>query len=200
MPQGFTIQDIAQDTALVMEALKLHGAYVLGISQGGMVAQELAIRHPELVGRLALACCPARPNDALREKVAQWTALAQQQDFPALASTFLTQMYSPTYVKKYKPLFQVLTRKFAPTNLDRFIILIQASLTGDAYDRLPEIRCPAFVIGGALDQVVTKEAMEELAQRLRCPIYLYQSLGHSAFQEAKDFNTRVLDFFAGKTL
>ena len=50
-------------------------------------------------------------------------------------------------------------------------------------------------IAGAKDKIVTARGTEEIAEKLGCPVYMYPEFGHSAYEEAKDFNTRVLDFF-----
>ena len=51
------------------------------------------------------------------------------------------------------------------------------------------------MIGGMQDKVVSKEASEEIAEKLGCKIFMYNDLGHAAYEEAKDFNQRVYDFF-----
>ena len=52
-----------------------------------------------------------------------------------------------------------------------------------------------LVLGGAKDKIVTPQATEEIAGKLGCPVYMYPDLGHFAYEEAKDFNQRILDFF-----
>src|ERR1700684_4592924 len=56
MEEQFTIPQLAEDAAGLMDALELDSAHVLGISMGGMVAQELALAQPERVRTLALGC------------------------------------------------------------------------------------------------------------------------------------------------
>ena len=80
---------------------------------------------------------------------------------------------------------------------ERFIRLARACLTADTYGELDRIHCPVLVLGGREDRVVTAEASEEIAARLGCPIYMYEGLGHSAYEEAPDFNQRALAFLNG---
>ena len=51
-----------------------------------------------------------------------------------------------------------------------------------------------FVIGGQQDKIVSGKASEEIAEKLDCKIYMYENLGHAAYEEAKDFNKRIYDF------
>ena len=55
MPEGYTIRDMANDQALVMRKLGIDQCYLLGVSQGGMISQYLAIDHPDMVIKLILA-------------------------------------------------------------------------------------------------------------------------------------------------
>jgi pimeloyl-ACP methyl ester carboxylesterase len=80
----------------------------------------------------------------------------------------------------------------------RFTLLAESCLHFDASAGLAEIRCPVLVIGGGEDKVIGPGGSEELAEKLGCEIYLYDRLGHAAYEEAKDFNRRVLDFLREK--
>ena len=78
LPEHVTIEEIAEDLALCMEYLHLSDACVLGVSQGGMIAQYLAINHPQLVHRLVLGVTSSRANDSIRENIERWCALVSQ--------------------------------------------------------------------------------------------------------------------------
>lgn len=57
--------------------------------------------------------------------------------------------------------------------------------------------CPALVIGGGCDRIVGSDASLELAAKIKnCELFVYHGLGHGAYEEAKDFNHRVLDFLS----
>lgn len=89
------------------------------------------------------------------------------------------------------PLLTILQK---PKEVQRFVILAKACLTCNTYKVLDRIKCPVFVLGGKQDQVVTGAASEEIAEKLGCRIYMYDRLGHAAYEEAKDFNRIVYDF------
>ena len=78
MPEGYTIRQMAEDQAAVMKALGIEKASVLGVSQGGMIAQYLAADHPEMVEKLVLAVTAPYANDTVKESVGTWIAMAKQ--------------------------------------------------------------------------------------------------------------------------
>lgn len=194
VPKACTIRDLAEDTARAMAQLGLSQADVFGVSQGGMIAQELAIRHPGLVRRLALAVTASRSNETMERAISRWVELAQREDWPAFTVDMMERMCSGTYIKKFRWLFPLLSRMGKPKDSGRFTALAQACLTCDSYWELHKIACPVLVIGARQDQVLTGRASEEMAERLQCEIYMYEGLGHAAYDEARDFNQRVLEF------
>ena len=95
------------------------------------------------------------------------------------------------YVKKYKWLLPFLTSTMKRISLNRFIKHAKACLTCNTYERLQEIKCPVYVIGGKKDQVVTYEGTNEISDLLQCESYYYAQYGHSLYEEAKDYHKRV---------
>ena len=66
LPETYSIREMAADQAAAMKAMGISDAHVLGVSQGGMIAQYLASDHPELVGKLVLAVTAPCVNDSIR--------------------------------------------------------------------------------------------------------------------------------------
>lgn len=194
VPEGCTIWDLAQDSARAMERLGLRRADVIGVSQGGMIAQCMAIDHPHLVRRLVLAVTASRWNAVMEEAVGGWIGMARRGDYRAIVMDMFPRMYSPAYLKRYQWMTPLLTRVGRPKDLSRFAALAEACLTCGAYPELSKIVCPVFVIGGRQDRVVTGEASEEIAAKLGCEIHMYGGLGHAAYEEAPDFNERIFRF------
>jgi pimeloyl-ACP methyl ester carboxylesterase len=194
VPEGYTVKDMATDTAEAMRSLGIKDACVYGVSLGGMVAQYLAIDHPDLVEKLALGVTLSRSNKTVEGAIERWVAFAESDNFGGIVKDMMKVMYSERYVKRYGWLFPLLSKLAVPKNKERFIRLAKSCLTCDTYDMLDKIQCPVLVIGGRQDKIVSGEASEEIAEKLGCSLYMYEDLGHAAYTEAKDFNRRVFDF------
>ncbi len=195
IPEGYTVREIAEDVAEAMRTLDITNADVFGVSQGGMIAQYLAIDHPELVHKLVLGVTLSRNNATVEQVIANWISMAEQGDFDGFVSDMMLKMYSDAYIKKYRLMMPLVAKFSKPKDFGRFIILAKACLTCNSYDELDRIKCPVLVLGGKQDKIVTGEASEEIAERLKCERYMYEDLGHAAYEEAKDFNKRIYEFF-----
>ncbi len=196
IPESCTIRDLADDTARAIELLGISPADVFGVSQGGMIALELAAWYPDLVRKLVLGVTASRCNPVFTDVLHTWIGFAEKQRFDLFAADMIRKMYSPQTAKKYELILPLITRAAKPKDTGRFLALAKSCLTCNAFPVLKKISCPAFVIGGKLDAVVTAEASVEIAQALGCELFLYPDLGHAAYEEAPDFNQRVLQFLA----
>ena len=192
---GITVRDFARDIALSMDDLGLSSADVLGVSQGGMIAQYLAIDRPDLVRKLVLAVTASRSNSKINDAIEKWVSLSEQREWGKLVRDMAERMYSDSYLKRYKIFMPLLAIVQKPKDPMRFSMLSKACLTCDAYRELERIECPVLVLGGSEDKIVGEEASIEISKKLNCDIYIYKGLGHALYEEAKDFNSRVLAFF-----
>ena len=193
--EGYNIREITEDVAYAMKELRISETYVLGVSQGGMIAQYLAINYPELVKRLVLGVTLSRTNETVQHAVETWIQFARNKDMYGFIEDMLLKMYSSQYIKRYRMLIPLMVKMSKKADLNRFIILAKACLTCDTYEELHKIACPVLILGGKQDKVVTGKASEEIAEKLQCDIYMYDELGHAAYEEAKDFNKRIYNFF-----
>ena len=192
--KGYTVEEIAEDICSAMNMLGIKNADVFGVSQGGMIAQYLAINHPELVNRLVLAVTLSKQNETVTMVIENWVEMSESKDYDALVIDMMEKLYSENYLKKYKWLIPIAAKFSKPKDFRRFIILAKACLTCDTYNKLNLIKCPVLVLGGKQDKIVTGKASEEIAEKLNCNIFRYEDLGHAAYEEAKDFNSRIKAF------
>ena len=194
--EGCTIQSMAEDVAAAMETLGISGAYVLGVSQGGMIAQYLAADHPELVKKLLLGVTAPRTNPVLNEAVSSWLAMAESGDLRGVLTKTYDKMYTPAQIKKYRRVIPLMMRFTKFMSIERFADHARALYSMDIGDRLSRIKCPVLVLGAELDMITTAEAARELAETLRCESYIFPDEGHAAYL-SDEFNKRVYSFFIG---
>lgn len=195
LPAGHTTRDMARDIRFAMGRLGMERADVLGISQGGMIAQHLAIEHPQAVSRLVLAVTSSRPNDVLSDTVGRWIKMAREGDYAGLMIDTAERSYTEKKLRQYRQLYPILTRVGRPRDFGRFITQAESCISHDACGALGAIDCPTLVIGGKCDRVVGAQASREIAARVAgSRLLMYEGLGHGAYEEAKDFHARVLAF------
>lgn len=195
MPDGYTIRQMAEDQAQAMKSLGIEKASVLGVSQGGMISQYLAIDHPEMVEKLILAVTAPNANEIVKDAVSTWIDMVNRGDHTALMIDTAERMYSEKYLEKNRKLFPLLARFTKPKSYDRFLKNAYAILGFDAREELKSINCPTLIIAGDNDKTVGNEAPYLLKQGIsNSEIFIYEGLGHGAYEEGKDFYDRVFDF------
>ena len=197
LPDGFTISDMADDTAKALELLGVGSTSVLGVSQGGMIAQLFAARYPGMTEKLIVAVSAPYTNDTARGNVSGWMAMAGRGDHKSLMIDTAEKGYSEAYLKKYRKMYPLLGKIGKPKSYGRFLVNASAILGFDARDELDKISSPTLVIGGAEDKTVGVQASRELHDGIKgSSMYIYDRLGHAVYEEAEDFYERVFAFLA----
>ncbi len=195
MPDHYSIRDMAKDLCDAMNALGIRKASVMGVSQGGMIAQFLAIDYSYMVDRLILAVTAPCANDIIENNVKKWMNLAQHCAHRELMIDTAEQSYSENYLKKYRKTYPFIGLIGKPSSYRRFLINAEAILEFDASKELNKITCPTLIIGGEKDRTVGIQASYELKKSIHNSVlYTYEEYGHAAYEEAADFNSRVFKF------
>ena len=143
--QGYTTRDMAADVAESMEALNITSADVMGISQGGMIAQWLAVDFPEKVQKLILAVTTARPSQLARERIEHWQKLAQSGNFRDLMLDIAYHSYTQESYPKWRFLSNIMGCLGRIKDEKRIAIQSQSCLEHDSLEVLKEIQCPTLV-------------------------------------------------------
>ncbi|SNU05165.1 Pimeloyl-ACP methyl ester carboxylesterase [Lachnospiraceae bacterium] len=195
MPEGYSISDMADDQIRVMKKLGIEKAYVCGVSQGGMIAQYIAINYPEVVEKLILAVTTPSVNDVAKGAVSGWIEMAERGDHTELMVDTAEKTYSEKYLKKNRKFFPIIAKFTKPSSYERFDRNAKAILKFDMRDRLSEISAPTYIIAGDDDKTVGNDAVKELMAGIsNSEHYIYAGLGHGVFDEAKDFYDRIFAF------
>ncbi|MBR6027582.1 MAG: alpha/beta hydrolase [Clostridia bacterium] len=195
LPEGTSIRDMAADQAEVLRALGLERVSVMGVSQGGMIAQYLAIDHPEMVERLVLAVTAPSATETARACVSAWMKMAEAGGHQKMMADSAAKSYSEAFLRRNRLFLPLLGLVGRPKSYARYLVNARAILAFDAAAEASKITCPTLILGGGRDQIVGPDAAEQLHALIpgsRC--HVYPGLGHAAFDEAPDFNGRVRDF------
>jgi pimeloyl-ACP methyl ester carboxylesterase len=196
---GYTTRGMATELAVAMDKLNISSAYVMGVSQGGMIAQWLAIDYPEKVERLAIVISISRQNETIKQVIASWTQMVREKRYDELAVDMMEKSHTDSYLKKVRPFYWLIKLLSKPQSQQRFLVQAESCRTHNAYGELSAIKCPTFVIGGGADKIVGgAEVQQEMADAIvNSKLHIYPDLGHGAYIEANDFSDRIYDFFSG---
>lgn len=197
MPESYSIREMAQDQVQAMKELGIKKACILGVSQGGMIAQYIAIDHPDVTEKLVLAVTAPYANKVISRAVSTWIKMAERGDHTALMIDTAEKMYSQKYLHRNRKLLLLLAKFTKPKSYERFLRNANAILEFDARKELSKISCPTLVIAGENDFTVGNRAPFELKHLIPdCKLYIYKKLGHGAFEEGRDFYKRVFYFLS----
>ena len=186
---------MAADVAEAMEVLNITSAYVMGISQGGMIAQCLAVDFPERVQRLILAVTTAKPSQLARERIEHWQKLSQSGNFKHLMLDIAQHSYTQKSYQKWRLLYNIMGRLGRMKDEKRIVIQSQSCLDHDSLEVLKEIQCPTLVLGALEDDVIGVKGSKELAKGiLGCQLLILKHSGHALYEENKLFQEIVCGF------
>ena len=193
----FTIADMADDTAALLDAIEVGSAHVFGVSLGGMVAQELALRHPHKVRRLVLACTHAGPRTAVRSPNWAVSIFNESRDLPrekALKYS-IPILFARKTVEEDPRLVEEALAVMASNNQPKSSYLLQlgAVMQHDTYERLPQISHTTLVMTGTEDVLIDPANSRLIAGRIPgAQLVEFPETGHVFFTEKADEVNRTL--------
>lgn len=197
-----TMHEMADDAAGLLDELGIEKAHVLGISLGGMIAQELVLNHARRVQGLVLGCTscgashgvsvPAETlarfgglmNLPVKERIRRFWEITVTQEFMESGKRFLDEI------------IEIALK--TPTPMETFVKQIAAAQSFDTYERLPQIAAPTLIIHGDRDALIPVGNADVLTKQIRgSQVRIVRGVGHCFFWEKPEESAgAIVEFLA----
>jgi aminoacrylate hydrolase len=198
-----SIEEMADDTVGLMDHLGIDKAIVFGISMGGAVAQQVALRHPDRVRGLILGVTWARPIEFMRRQTLLARDIIEARGTEGLLQAALLWMFTPEFFEMGRDVIDRMVAAFfaetGPEATEPAVLTAQleAIEKHDTLAELGQISCPTLVLGGRRDMMVPAFASQEIARSIPGAELTLFETGHGCMvEEMEAFNARVAGFLA----
>jgi 3-oxoadipate enol-lactonase len=202
-PGPYSMEDYAEDALGVLDALGWNKAHVVGYSFGGMVAQELAIRHPARIDRLVLAATTSGGAGGSSYPIEDFIDLPPveraRRGLEIADLRFAILMVSDP--KKARARIDARTKNqtrfmHEPRAREGLKEQLRARAAHDAFDRLETIEAETLVVAGTFDGQAPQRSVETLAKKIPSGVLRTVSGAHDFIGEDNEFFELLVSFLA----
>lgn len=201
---SYAISDMADDVAGLLDGLQIERAHVLGISMGGMIALEFALRHPDRLDKLILTGTGAATSRSMFDPISVWSFVKQNDtEGMTFASQQFLWLFSTDFLRNHQAVEQtmaVLASNPNPVSAEAYARQASAYVLHDAIDRIGDIQASTLVIAGERDRLTPPWIGRELADAIPgAKIHVVEGPGSShvlPLERPEDFNRIVLSFLS----
>lgn len=198
-PHGaYSLEQMADDAIAVLDRVGVDDAHIVGASMGGVISQLIALRHPDRVRSLTLACTACEHHPWRRELLAEWAEIAQTRGMGAMTSVAARWVIGPRSFRRLTPAVGWM----GPLALSRPPHAFAGQVAGildiddELADRLTDITAPTLVIVGNQDILTPRGDSEQIADLIpNSELAVISGAAHGFMVEHwTTFNSILLDF------
>ena len=196
VPGGpYAQDDLVDDAARLIREWGRGPVVFVGLSMGGMVAQGLAVRHPELLRGVVIANSSARYPEEARAAWAQRIAAIEQGGLAVIADATMERWFTPAFRAAQPATVERTRQAFLRTDPAGYIACGRAVAAVDWLERLDGVSVPTLVIAGAQDAVAPAAMSEAIARRIAGAELRVLDTAHlSVVERPEEFAQAVQDF------
>jgi 3-oxoadipate enol-lactonase len=177
----YTVQEMAEDTHALAEALNLQGCLAIGSSMGGAICQEWALKYPADVAALVLTNTWGKSDGYLRLLFESWKGLASDNQRNALVDALILFCFSPETVNATPAIADEFRVVVSSIDMNGFQGAAAACRDHSALDRLQGLRLPTLIVAATQDILTNPRHSEALAERINGAELKYVEGGHMVF-------------------
>lgn len=198
-PGPYTLDQLADDTKALFDALGIKRTHWVGLSMGGMIGETFALKYPGVFQSMVLADTTSRRPPNAEQMWGERVTLAQEKGMGAVVDATLGRWFTEPYRQARKDVMARIGADILNTPVAGFAGCCQAISKIDVLDRLQEIDCPALVIVGEHDHGTPPEMARQIQANLRgSKLVVISSAAHlSNVEQPQAFNDALVAFLDG---
>ncbi len=199
----YTMADYADDAAALMDTVGWKSARVIGVSFGGMVAQEFVLRHPKKVERLVLACTSPGGKGGASYPFHTLEHMGREERARFLIpvnDTRRDEAWQKANADEYEGFVKMgSTDQFEnePGRAMGYHRQLEARSHHDTYDRLPQIDCPVMIAAGKYDGIALPQSQHNMASRIKGAKLEFFEGGHLFMIQDRTAFPAMIEFLKG---
>jgi 3-oxoadipate enol-lactonase len=198
-PGPYTTAQFAQDTKALVDSLGIASFHLVGVSMGGMIAQEYALAHGQDLRSLTLACTYAAPGPFCSRMFAMWADMAPRLGVPFVMRDVTLWAFTLPFFEQREDELAEFEAEMAQLSqpVEAYLAQLDSIRTHDTAARLGEIQVPTLVLAGEEDILIPVALSKRLQEGIAGARWVTTPGGHACvWEQPEPFNRAVLDFLA----
>jgi 3-oxoadipate enol-lactonase len=193
---GYTMAQLVEDAVGLLQVLSIAKVHWVGLSMGGMIGQQLALDHPDILVSLVLCDTTAIMPEASRPLMQERIELARQKGMEGLVNATLERWFTPPFLQQNPPELRRIREYFLKTPVAGYVGCSEAIQGLNLSGRLAEINIPSLIIVGEEDMGTPVAAARAIQGHIPdSRLVILPSAAHlSNVEQAKAFNQALMGF------
>jgi 3-oxoadipate enol-lactonase len=187
----------AEDLSLLLQKLDMDKAHIIGLSNGGMIAQHFALKYPERTGALVLVDTCSYVGKLLELTVHSWIKATEAGGNDLRYDVLLPQIFSENFIENNEALIKNMKEFSSEINSPRAVInLAKASISHDLRSEVSKIKSPTLIIAGEEDILISPKYSKILHDEIEnSELVILKDCAHvPPIEKPTEFNSIVLEF------
>ncbi len=195
--EEYSQQIHAEDLYQLLRALDIDKAHLIGLSNGGMIAQHFALKYPEITDTLVLVDTCGFVGKLLELTVSSWIKATEAGGNDLRYDVLLPQIFSESFISNNEELIKSMKEFSSEINTPEAVInLAKASMNHDLRSHISKIKSPTLIIAGQEDILIPPKYSRMLSEEIEnSELVIIQDCAHvPPIEKPEEFNSIVLDF------
>jgi len=190
----YTTELFADVAVALVRSLGVERAHVVGASMGGLIGQQVVVRHPQLVRSLVLHCPWWRADPYTTALIRSWQSYARAAGMVELGRQIWLWVFTPRFFEERPDWFAMLEEEAQKPgqSVDAFCDQAEACVRHRALEAIADVEVPALITVGECDILTPPAHARAIHERLRdSTLHVWPEMGHAPFWEIPDEFNRV---------